>query len=383
MGVFTLPPKPPRSDLDIESYLRSDSRQSPIRRFRRTMAAEWFPQSGVQLTWPHSGTDWAPMLDEITETYLRLAFEISTRETLLVVHPRPEEIKALLERRLPHRATDNIIYYACETNDTWTRDHAFITVIGTGKPELLDFRFNGWGGKFVADKDNAINRKLYDAGFLDGQYVDCLYFELEGGSVETDGMGTLLTTSCCLLNPNRGHGEDKASLEAFLSEKLGVSNILWLDYGSLSGDDTDSHIDTLARLCPGGQIMYVKCEDESDEHFEELKLMESQLQTFTDIEGNPFTLVPVPLPDAVFYEGERLPATYVNYLVMNRSVLMPTYSQPEKDEQARRALQQVFPKYDILGIDCRSLIKQHGSLHCSAMQYPLGVLNVNKESQEK
>lgn len=383
MGIFTLPPKPPRSDLDIESFLRSDSRQSPIRRFRRTLAAEWFPQCGVQLTWPHAGTDWASMLDQVTETYVRMAFEIATRETLLIVHPQPEEVRSLLEQRLPRRATDNIIYFACETNDTWTRDHAFLTVIGTGNPELLDFRFNGWGGKFEAEKDNAINRQLFDAGILRGQYVDCLSFELEGGSVETDGMGTLLTTSQCLLNPNRGHVQEKASVEAFLSEKLGISNILWLDYGSLVGDDTDSHIDTLARLCPYGKIVYVKCENESDEHYEELLKMERQLQTFTDVEGNPFSLVPIPLPDEIWDAGERLPATYANYLVMNRAVLMPTYSQPEKDEQARRALQTVFPKYDIVGIDCRSLIRQHGSLHCSAMQYPLGVLSKNKESKEK
>lgn len=369
--------------MDIESFLRSDSRKSPVRRFRRSLAAEWFPQSGVQLTWPHAATDWAPMLREVEETYIRLAFEISTRETLLIVHPFPDEIRALLENRLPRRATDNIVYFVCETDDTWARDHAFLTVIGTGRPELLDFRFNGWGGKFGADKDNAINRKLYDAGVLDGQYVDCLDFELEGGSVETDGMGTLLTTTRCLLNPNRGHGQEKSVVEARLSEAFGVSNILWLDYGAMAGDDTDSHIDTLARLCPDRQIAYVKCDDTSDEHYDELRLMEQQLATFTDAEGAPFQLVPLPLPSPIYDDGERLPATYANYLVMNRAILMPTYAQPENDEQARRALRQAFPKYEVVGIDCRSLIRQHGSLHCATMQYPKGVLRLNKETTER
>lgn len=377
MGIFTLPPKMPRADLlDVESYLRSDSRQSPIRRFRRTLAAEWFPQSGVQLTWPHGETDWAPMLQEVTETYIRIAYEIAIREILLIVHPNAEDVKKLLENRLPLRATENIIYFSCSTDDTWTRDHGFLTVIGTGEPELLDFRFNGWGGKFSADKDNAINRSLFEANLLHGQYVDCLDFELEGGSIETDGMGTLLTTRQCLLNPNRGRQQDVKILEAYLSEKLGVTNILWLEHGALQGDDTDSHIDTLARLCPGRRIAYVKCQDEADEHYEELRMMEEQLRTFTDAEGAPFELIPLPLPAAIYDGNERLPATYANYLVMNKAILMPTYNQPENDEKARRALLQAFPKYDIVGIDCCSLIRQHGSLHCSTMQYPKGILRL-------
>ena len=384
MGIFTLPPKQPRADLDIESFLRSDSRKSPIRRMRRALATEWFPQSCIQLTWPHIDTDWASMLDEVEETYVRLAFEIATREPLLIVHPHPDELKIKLENRLPHRATDNIHYFACATDDTWSRDHAFLTVIGTGKPELLDFRFNGWGGKFEAKRDNAINYKLYEASIISGQYVDCLDFELEGGSIETDGMGTLLTTSRCLLNSNRQHMQEKSLLEAYLSEKFGVTNILWLDHGALLGDDTDSHIDTLARLCPDRKIVYTMCDDTEDEHYEELRMMKEQLQTFTDAEGNAFELIPIPLPDAIYEDEERLPATYVNYLVMNRAILMPTYAQIEKDEQARRVLQKIFPKYEVVGIDCRSLIKQHGSLHCATMQYPKGVLciDVNQKKNE-
>lgn len=374
MGIFTLPPKPPRADLDLESFLQGDSRQTPVKRFRRMLAAEWFPQSGVQLTWPHAGTDWAYMLPEITALYVRLAFEIATRETLLIVTPEPEEVKALLHEKLPRRATEHIIYVECETDDTWARDHAFLSIVGTGKTELLDFRFNGWGGKFPAAKDNAINRRLIESGRLCGTYADHMDFELEGGSIESDGLGTLLTTSACLLNPNRNARLDKGQIELRLREALGVENVLWLDHGHLAGDDTDSHIDTLARLCPDNRLLYVRCTDPADEHFDDLRTMEEQLRTFRNARGETFELVPLPLPDAIREDGERLPATYANYLVMNTAVLYPVYGQPAKDEEARQALKGVFPKKDLVPLDCRPLIRQHGSLHCATMQFPKGVL---------
>lgn len=373
MGIFTLPPKLPRADLDLESLLRSDATETPVRRFRRTLAAEWFPQSGIQLTWPHTDTDWAPYLEDVTETYLRMAFEIATREKLLIVHPRPMEVREMLAQKLPRRATDNIIYHACATDDTWARDHAFLTVVGTGTPELIDFCFNGWGGKFEASQDNAINRSLFDNGIVHGRYVDRLDFELEGGSIESDGMGTLLTTAACLHNPNRKRPEG-ADVEQVLREVFGIDHVLWLEHGALAGDDTDSHVDTLARLCPDNKIVYVKCDNPDDEHFEALQRMEAQLQSFRNAEGEAFNLVPVPLPDAIMQDGERLPATYANYLVLNRAILLPVYGQEEKDERARSALQGVFPKYDIVPIDSRVLIRQHGSIHCATMQFPRGIL---------
>lgn len=373
MGIFTLPPKLPRADLDLESLLRSNATETPVRRFRRTLAAEWFPQSGIQLTWPHADTDWAPYLEDVTETYLRMAFEIATREKLLIVHPRPMEVREMLARKLPRRATDNIIYHACATDDTWARDHAFLTVVGTGTPELIDFCFNGWGGKFEASQDNAINRSLFDEGVVRGRYVDRLDFELEGGSIESDGMGTLLTTAACLHNPNRQRPEG-ADVEQVLREVFGIDHVLWLEHGALAGDDTDSHVDTLARLCPDNKIVYVKCDNPDDEHFEALQRMEAQLQSFRNAEGEAFDLVPVPLPDAIMQDGERLPATYANYLVLNRAILLPVYGQKEKDERARSALQGVFPKYDIVPIDSRVLIRQHGSIHCATMQFPRGIL---------
>lgn len=376
MSLFSLPPASPQSDLNLSLFLGGDGNNLANAQ-TRTLAPEWALQSGVQLTWPHAGTDWAYMLHEVTECYIRLAFEIATREPLLIVTPEPDAVCTLLEQRLPQRATHHIIYKACPTNDTWARDHAFLTVMTGNGPELLDFRFNGWGGKFEATLDNAINKQLVkgDDAPLKGKYVDCLDFELEGGSIEADGQGTLLTTSECLLNPNRNARLDKAHIETLLKERLGVQRVLWLDHGYLAGDDTDSHIDTLARLCPNNVIVYVQCLDAADEHYEALHKMEEQLKSFQTAAGKPYTLLPLPMADAVYDENnERLPATYANFLIMNEAVLYPTYSQPANDEKAAQVLHKAFPGRDVIGVDCRALIRQHGSLHCVTMQYPKGVM---------
>lgn len=353
MALFSLPPGSPQSDLDLSLFLGGGHPDTAL--MHRTLAPEWARQSGVQLTWPHADTDWAYMLPEVTECYLRLAFEIATRQPLLIVAPNVEQVKALIDERLPQRATDNIRYFSCPTNDTWARDHGFLTVMSSTGPELLDFRFNGWGGKFEATLDNAINQRLVasERPVLKGKYVDSLDFELEGGSIEVDGQGTLLTTSECLLNPNRNAQLDKAHKEALLKERLGVDRILWLDHGYLAGDDTDSHIDTLARLCPNNTIAYVHCTDSTDEHYAALQAMEQQLLTFTTIEGKPYRLIALPMADAIYdaENGERLPATYANYLIMNEAVLYPTYAQPENDQKAAAALRQAFPDRDIIGVD--------------------------------
>ena len=318
------------------------------------LPAEWEPQSGIQLTWPHAETDWAPMLDEVTKTYEDMAREIKKREPLLVVGP--------------------------PTNDTWARDHGFITLTDDSRPDapalLLDFKFNGWGEKFPADLDNAINRRIYDDGSVRGHYVGLPHFVLEGGSIESDGQGTILTTSQCLLAPHRNQPLTQEQIEARLLRTLHAKRILWLDHGYLAGDDTDSHIDTLARFCPDDTIAYVQCTDPADEHYDELRLMEAQLRTFRTAEGKPYRLIPLPMAKAAHDEdGTRLPATYANFLVTNGAVLMPTYGTPDLDNQARERLREAFPGRDIVGIDCRPLIIQHGSLHCCTMQFPIEVKN--------
>ena len=306
------------------------------------------------------------MLEEVEKCFLEIATHIAQRQPLLLVAP---QFPAVLEN---FANRDNICYIPCPTNDTWARDHGFITLLqNESAPLLLDFCFNGWGMKFAANKDNLINSELIKADCLKGSYVNCRNIVLEGGSIESDGCGTLLTTSTCLLAPNRNDTMDRAQLEDYLKERFNLQQILWLDHGYLAGDDTDSHVDTLARLCPDHTIVYVQCTNPEDEHYESLQAMERQLRTFRTLEGLPYRLLPLPMPDAIYSEeGERLPATYANFLIMNDAVLYPTYAQPDKDLQAKDVLAQAFPDREIIGIDCRALIQQHGSLHCVTMQYP-------------
>lgn len=330
------------------------------------LPAEWHPQSFIQLTWPHQDTDWSYMLDEVEECFLNLAREIASRQPLLLVAP---EFPKALEN---FEFKENVFYVECPTNDTWARDHGFISLLNEQEEvRLVDFCFNGWGMKFAACKDNLINSQLVKGSLLNGTYQNCRNFVLEGGSIESDGEGTLLTTSLCLLAPNRNDTLDKQEIEDYLKKNFNLKQVLWLDHGYLAGDDTDSHIDTLARLCPDHTICYVQCTDTEDEHYTELKKMEEQLKEFRTLDNEPFRLLGLPMPEAIFDEdGERLPATYANFLIMNDAVLYPTYDQPENDRKAACVLQEAFPEKEIVGVDCRALIKQHGSLHCVTMQYP-------------
>lgn len=333
--------------------------------------AEWHPQSGVMITWPHADTDWADMLDEVTDCYIAFSREILKRQKLLVVCP---EERAVAKHFSPEEQK-NLILVSVKSNDTWARDHGAISVFKNGKPVVVDFGFNAWGLKFAANHDNQITRRLYEKEIFQPAvgYKNQLNFILEGGSVESDGRGTVMTTSECLTAANRNQPMSQADIEAHLKTALGANRVLWLNHGYLAGDDTDNHIDTLARFCDENTIAYVQCSDEDDEHFDELRAMETQLRTFTTAEGMPYRLVPLPMADAVFDHGCRLPATYANFLIINHAVLLPFYNSP-KDEIAKAQLQQAFPDREIVGIDCRALIKQHGSLHCVTMQFPEGFI---------
>ena len=304
------------------------------------MQAEWERQSAVQLTWPHEHTDWAPILPEITAVYEQMAQEIRKRETLIVVDD------------IPH-------------NDTWARDHGFITVEENGTNVLLDFCFNGWGEKFEAELDNQINRHLYDKGIVKGIYEDHLDFVLEGGSIESDGKGTVFTTTCCLMAPHRNQPFTQADIEVRLKEYLGAERIVWLNHGSLIGDDTDGHIDTLVRICPDDTILYTG----GDSDHPDWDLMEEELKALRTLDGKPYRLLKLPLPRPIYDDDYRLPATYANYLVINGAVMVPTYHQQDLDAEAMRMISEAYPDREIIGIDCCAVIKQHGSLHCCTMQY--------------
>ena len=321
------------------------------------LPAEWEPQEGVQLTWPHAGTDWAPILNDIIVVYHSMAREIARRERLIVVAPED--------------AARDCLKIVCPTNDTWARDHGFISLVDdNGHRRLLDYKFNGWGEKFEASLDNAINRRLYNLGEIAGEYSDNHDFVLEGGSIESDGRGTIFTTSQCLLAPHRNQPMTKAEIEERLKRDLCAERVLWIDYGNLIGDDTDGHIDTIVRVCPDDTLLYMGCDNPEDEQYEDLRKMEAQLQNFRTLEGKPYRLMKLPMPHPIYDGEDRLPATYANFLIINDAVLCPTYNQPDIDSEALRIIAKAFPDREIIGIDCCPVIRQHGSLHCCTMQFP-------------
>lgn len=336
------------------------------------LPAEWYPQSAIQLTWPHEDTDWAPILDEVIPCFVSIAKEVIKREKLLIVCVDEQAVR----EQLGEVDYSRVLFREMETNDTWARDHGGISVFDEGVPCVYDFVFNGWGMKFAANYDNLITRNLFaQSTFSDSVLpVNMQPFVLEGGSIESDGKGTLLTTVECLASVNRNEYLQKEELENYLKEVFGFERILWLENGYLAGDDTDSHVDTLARFCSEDTIAYVQCTEPDDEHFDELQAMEQELQAFTRANGEPYRLIALPMADKIEWEGERLPATYANFLIMNGAVLLPFYQSP-KDAVAKAALQEAFPDREIVGIDCLPLIKQHGSLHCVTMQYPEGFID--------
>ena len=343
------------------------------------LPAEWEPQSAIQLTWPHAQTDWNYMLGDITATYVEMAREIADHERLLIVAPRTDEVKGLLDSALPASSAANIVYHECPTNDTWARDHGFITLKnldGEGDERLLlDFCFNGWGRKFESDKDNAINRSLYDSGTVRGTYRSELDFVLEGGSIESDGRGTVFTTSQCLLAPHRNQPLTQQQIEQRLKDALCASRIVWLDHGNLTGDDTDGHIDTIVRLAPDDTLLYIGNVSPDDEQYDDFCALEQQLRSLLTDSGKPYRLLSLPMPDAIFdNDGSRLPATYANFLVTNEKVLVPVYGQKANDEAAISTIASAFPGRKMVAIDSRPIIRQHGSIHCCTMQLPLGVV---------
>jgi agmatine/peptidylarginine deiminase len=331
----------------------------------KKLPAEWAEQEFVQLTWPHAETDWADMLDEVNQCFVNIARAILKFQNLLIVCVDSEDVEPFFTEQ----ELEQITFAEMPTNDTWARDHGGITVFEDDKAVIYDFTFNGWGMKFAANHDNLITRKLYMAGiFGESLHRNCFNFILEGGSIESDGEGTLLTTAECLLSNNRNN-LSQDDVEEYLKNCFGLQRVLWLEHGYLAGDDTDSHIDTLVRFCDKSTIAYIKCDDEADEHYRDLKRMKKELRMFKTLEGRYYRLIPLPMADEVYFEGERLPATYANFLIINGAVLVPTYNSP-KDQIAIEQLQKAFPEREIIGIDCNALIKQHGSLHCVTMQYP-------------
>ncbi len=342
---------------------------------RARFPAEWEPQAGVLLAWPHAATDWADRLADVESTYVRLVSEISRRQRALLCVP-DREIRDRAERLLVAAGADatRIGWIEVAYDDTWLRDSGPITLCSpTDSPgfTLLDFRFTGWGGKFEASRDDALIGALHARGvFADSEHLR-IEFALEGGAIETDGAGTLLTTWRCLRE--RHPDWTREALTAQLKTALRQQRVLWLDHGYLEGDDTDAHIDTLARFANPTTVVYQGCDDPDDRHHDELQAMAVELHALRDAGGAAYRCLALPWPRPILDGGRRLAASYANFLIMNGAVLMPAYDDPA-DPVAAAVLAEAFPGREIVRIPCRSLIWQNGSLHCITMQLPEGVL---------
>ena len=339
------------------------------------LPAEWEPCGGVLLAWPHEATDWNYMLPQVQDCYAELIRAVSRHAVAVVIAPDTRRLSGLFRDIDPER----IIFCDVPTDDTWTRDYGVITLRDVeGNPVMKDFGFNAWGGKFPHDLDNQVNRRLHEAGLLIGRLDNNNDFILEGGSIESDGHGTILTTTSCLLTDTR-NGTDRDIIGKELCERLNANHLLWLDHGALTGDDTDGHIDTIARLAPDNTILYcaATADGDADEQSPSLEAMLDTLKSFRTPEGDAYNLIELPLPDPIHdEEGNRLPATYANFLIVNDAILMPVYGQPRKDMLAEMTLKVAFPGHVIEKVDCRALICQHGSLHCATMQLPQDVLPI-------
>jgi len=336
--------------------------------------AEWQPQSGIMLTWPDENTDWADTLHQVEAVYCQLTEKLSQFQPVLIIcrHQLHQlHITELLA--CTTTVTRNIIFFQTEFNDTWTRDYGPVSVYKNNQPAMLDFQFNGWGNKFSADKDNRVNQHLAGAGLLAN--MESIPFVLEGGSIDSDGSGCILTTKKCLLNSNRNAHMNQSEIEQTLSQFLGSKKIHWLENGYLAGDDTDSHIDTLARFCNSETIAYMTCQDPDDEHFHELKEMHHELTSLRTLDNKPYNLIPLEIPQTITDDNhQRLPASYANFLISNQAIFMPVYGELQADQHAIIQIQSVFASRKVIPIDCKPLIMQHGSLHCITMQLSGGML---------
>lgn len=338
------------------------------------MPAEWETQDAIQITWPSENTDWEDNLVLVEACFLQIAQLVSKNQKLIIIHEVARNPKSLFS------AVEllNIQLIETDFNDTWARDYAAISIVENGVSKLKNFVFNGWGNKFNASRDNQLNQELFKRKVYNN--LSNIDFILEGGSIESNGNGVILTTKKCLLNTNRNKHLSQEKIEEIIKKELFAEKIIWLDTGEIIGDDTDAHIDTLARFVNESCILHVKCYDEDNPNFEELNKMESELKLFTNINGESFQLIPVPLP-TIIEDGAYLAATYANFLITNHSVLVPTYN-CEEDELVINIFKSIFPNREIEGVNCREIIKQNGSLHCLTMQLHKETINLNLFNNE-
>ncbi len=334
--------------------------------------AEWEPQAAVLIAWPNADTDWAERLAAVEETYIALVAAI-TRFQPVVICVADDDVEAYADARLRSNRIDmeRVRFITVAYDDTWLRDSGPISLRKGDGFRLLDFRFTGWGGKFDASNDDRLIERLDDQKLFLNNDRQAIDFALEGGAIETDGEGTLLTTWQCL--HERHPDASREQLTTRLAGWLQQDRVLWLDHGALEGDDTDAHIDTLARFAAADAIVFQACDDPADSHHAGLQAMAAEIAALRTHEGLPYRLFPLPWPQPILDKGRRLAASYANFLIINGAVLMPAYGDPA-DAEAAAVLARAFPGREIVPVPCRALIWQNGSLHCLTMQLPEGLV---------
>jgi len=336
------------------------------------LPAEWEAQQLVLFTFPRRDGDWGEQLHAASAAMISAANAVNAITPVLMVVSDREHFDGYAE----HFEGETM---ECPTNDCWIRDYGPITVFNKEqKPVFLDFTFNGWGGKFEATEDNQFPQRFQEAKFPEVERMR-IDFVLEGGSIESDGMGSMLTTTKCLFSAGRNDWDDPEMAEKYLQSWFGrKTDVYWLTDGELIGDDTDAHIDTLARYLDERTIAYTSCEDMQDPQYTGLKEMWEDLKYLVTPHNKPYKLLALPLPPAIHGEdGHRLPASYVNFLISNGTVFVPVYFAAEEDghpgktaDAAAIAVFEKYGKYEVVPLDCRPFIGQHGALHCLTMQLP-------------
>ncbi|MDR1285296.1 MAG: agmatine deiminase family protein [Campylobacteraceae bacterium] len=319
----------------------------------KRLFAEWEKQEALLFVLPHENTDWNKYLDEILYSYREFISAVSKFQNCFVLCANLKKAEAILD------GIDNVAFFEVPTNDTWIRDFGAIDVKSDNEIISYDFTFNAWGGKFDASLDNLVNKTLYNNKKLQGELLN-IPLILEGGSIDSNGEEVMLTTKKCLLEKHRNPHLTFPQIDTKLKELFGLKKIVWLENGYLKGDDTDSHVDTLARFIKPDTIAYTTCKDEKDEHYLELKKMEEELK------NTGFNLLPLPLPKPIFYDKHRLPATYANFVFVNGALIVPTYND-KNDDRVLNSLQNALSNHKIVGVDARVFIREHGSLHCATM----------------
>ena len=335
------------------------------------MPAEWERHRGTWLSWPHKEASWPGNFGPVPTIFASMVRCLIEREEVHINVAGPEMETAVRGFLTDEGVgTGNVFFHLNPTDDAWCRDHGPIFIQrdahGRQQEAIVDWGYNAWGGKYPPyDQDDVIPTRI---GAEYGIPVFHPGIILEGGSLDVNGHGTLLTTEACLLNPNRNPQLDRAGIEARLRAFLGVSKILWLGEG-IAGDDTDGHVDDLARFVDRNTVVTVVEEDRADQNYEPLQQNLERLRGMTDQDARPLRVVTLPMPRPLYHAGQRLPASYANFYIANGLVLLPTYD-PPRDEEAATTLQALFPDRDVIGIDCADLVWGLGAFHCVTQQWP-------------